>query len=163
VTLPRRLIEEWLHTTPRRLTEYWQMGAVGAVMSGSIGIEGHYANGLAALFIACGQDAACVAESAIGISRFTLTEGGDLYASVTLPNAIVGAVGGGTGLPSQRACLDILGLPAAQPSNAFAEICAGVCLAGELSISGALCAAEFASAHERLARGTPEPNAEPHA
>jgi hydroxymethylglutaryl-CoA reductase (NADPH) len=163
VTLPRRLIEEWLHTTPRRLTEYWQMGAVGAVMSGSIGIEGHYANGLAALFIACGQDAACVAESAIGISRFTLTDGGDLYASVTLPNAIVGAVGGGTGLPSQRACLDILGLPAAHPSNAFAEICAGVCLAGELSISGALCAAEFASAHERLARGTPEPNAEPHA
>ena len=73
----------------------------------------------------------------------------------SLPNVIVGAVGGGTGLPSQHACLEVLGLPTEEPANALAEICAGLCLAGELSISGALCAAEFASAHERLARGAP--------
>lgn len=155
VTIPKDVVRSRLHTTPARMVDYWQMGAVGSVMSGAIGIEGHYANGLAALYIACGQDAACVAESAIGISRFSLTQDGDLYASVTLPNVIVGAVGGGTGLPSQRACLDILGLPSEHPANALAEICAGLCLAGELSISGALCAAEFASAHERLARGAP--------
>jgi hydroxymethylglutaryl-CoA reductase (NADPH) len=153
VTLAKDLVESRLHTTPTRMVDYWQMGAVGSVMSGAIGIEGHYANGLAALYIACGQDAACVAESAIGISRFSLTREGGLYASVTLPNVIVGAVGGGTGLPSQHACIEILGLPEQEPASALAEICAGLCLAGELSISGALCAAEFASAHERLARG----------
>jgi hydroxymethylglutaryl-CoA reductase (NADPH) len=156
VTLSKKLVEGWLHTTPQRMLDFWQMGAVGAVMSGSIGIEGHYANGLAAIYIACGQDAACVAESAIGISRFSPSGDGDLYASVTLPNLIVGAVGGGTKLPSQRACLELLGLPPERPADALAEICAGLCLAGELSISGALCAAEFTCAHERLARG-PKP------
>ena len=75
------------------------MSAIGGVLSGSIGVQGHYANGLAALFIACGQDAACVAESAVGVTRFEPIEGGSLYASVTLPNLIVGTVGGGTSLP----------------------------------------------------------------
>ena len=92
------------------MVDYWRMSALGGVMSGSIGVQGHYANGLAALFIACGQDAACVAESAVGVTRFELTADGALYAAVTLPNLIVGTVGGGTGLPSQRACLEILGL-----------------------------------------------------
>ena len=59
-----------LHTTPDRMVDYWRMSALGGVMSGSIGVQGHYANGLAALFIACGQDAACVAEAAVGVTRF---------------------------------------------------------------------------------------------
>lgn len=121
-------------------------------MSGTIGIQGHYANGLAALYIACGQDAACVAESAVGVTRFELTLEGDLYAAVTLPNLIVGTVGGGTGLPSQQACLQILGLAGAGKARAFAEMCAGLALAGELSIIGALSAGEFVQAHARLAR-----------
>jgi hydroxymethylglutaryl-CoA reductase (NADPH) len=129
------------------------MSALGGVMSGSIGVQGHYANGLAALFIACGQDAACVAESAVGVTRFELQEDGALYAAVTLPNLIVGTVGGGTGLPSQRACLDILGLAGADRARAFAEVCAALSLAGELSITGALAAGHFSRAHQRLARG----------
>jgi hydroxymethylglutaryl-CoA reductase (NADPH) len=72
---------------------------------------------------------------------------------VTLPNLIVGTVGGGTSLPSQRACLDILGLAGAGNANAFAEVCAALSLAGELSIVGALVAGHFTRAHERLARG----------
>ena len=79
-------------------------------MSGTTGIQGHFANGLAALYLACGQDIACVAESATGVTRMELTSSGDLYTSVTLPNIMVGTVGGGTGLPSAKACLDILGL-----------------------------------------------------
>ena len=67
----------------------------------------------------CGQDAACVAESAIGVSRFSVLDNGDLYACVTLPNLIVGALGGGTGLPSQSACIEILGLPASDAANAL--------------------------------------------
>ncbi len=119
-----------------RLMDYWRMSALGGVMSGSIGVQGHYANGLAALFIATGQDAACVAEAAVGVTRFEPLEDGGLYASVTLPNLIVGTVGGGTGLPTQRACLEIMGLAGAGHARAFAEVAAAVALAGELSITG---------------------------
>jgi hydroxymethylglutaryl-CoA reductase (NADPH) len=151
-TVPRALVERVLHTTPEMMANYWRMSAVGGVLSGTIGVQGHYANGLAAVYVACGQDAACVAESAVGVTRYELTASGDLYASVTLPNLIVGTVGGGTSLPSQRACLDILGLSGEGSANAFAEVCAALSLAGELSIVGAIVAGHFASAHAKHAR-----------
>jgi hydroxymethylglutaryl-CoA reductase (NADPH) len=153
VRLSGDLVRKRLHTTPLEMERYWRMAAIGGVLSGTLGINGHYANGLAALYLACGQDAACVSESAVGVTRFELTEGGGLYASVTLPNVIVGTVGGGTGLPSQRACLQILGLAGAGHANALAEVAAALCLAGELSIIGALSSNQFARAHQRLARG----------
>jgi hydroxymethylglutaryl-CoA reductase (NADPH) len=135
------------------MADYWRVSAVGGVMSGTIGVQGHYANGLAALFLACGQDVACVAESAVGVTRLEL-RGADLYASVTLPTLAVGTVGGGTGLPSQKACLDVLGLAGAGHANAFAEVAGAVALAGELSIVGALVANEFTRAHASFARVT---------
>lgn len=149
--IDRVTIETLLHTTPERMHDYWRMSAVGGVMSGTIGIQGHYANGLAALFIATGQDAACVAEAAVGVTRMELRDGA-LYASVTLPNLTVGTVGGGTGLPSQRAALNILGLAGPGHAAAFAEVTAALCLAGELSIIGALAAGDFTRAHRSLAR-----------
>ena len=76
VTLSPELVKRSLHSTPEMMVKYWRMSAIGGVMSGTIGVQGHYANGLAALFIACGQDAACVAESSVGITRFELTEFG---------------------------------------------------------------------------------------
>jgi hydroxymethylglutaryl-CoA reductase (NADPH) len=135
------------------MVDFWRMSAMGGVLSGTMGLHGHYANGLAALYLATGQDVACVAESAIGVTRFEVLEGGALYASVTLPNIMVGTVGGGTGLPSQRVCLEILGLAGAGHARALAEVCAALCLAGELSIIGALCSGDFARAHRVLARG----------
>ncbi len=128
---------------------------MGGILSGTIGIQGHYANGLAALFIACGQDAACVSEAAVGVTRLEVEPEGEgfLYACVTLPNLIVGTVGGGTGLPSQKACLDVVGLAGAGNARAFAEVCAALVLAGELSITAALSADQFTKAHARLARG----------
>ena len=152
ITLPRALIEQQLHTTPERMVEYWCAGAIGGVLSGATGIQGHFANGLAALYLACGQDVACVAESATGITRLE-TIGPDLYASVTLPNIMVGTVGGGTSLPSAKACLDILGLAGCGKSTALAEVCAAIVLAGELSIIGAFCSGDFALAHRALSRG----------
>jgi hydroxymethylglutaryl-CoA reductase (NADPH) len=153
VIVPAELVRQFLHTTPEQLAQYGIMAGLGGVMSGSMGVQGHYANAFAALYIACGQDAACVAESAVGVTRWEVTDDGALYASVTLPNIMVGTVGGGTGLPSQRACLDILGLSGPNKADALAEVAAAVCLAGELSIAGALCAGHFAQAHRRLARG----------
>lgn len=154
VVLSADLVKKALHTTSERMVDYWRMSAMGGVLSGTIGVQGHYANGLAALYIACGQDAACVSESSVGVTRFELLEEGGLYAAVTLPNLIVGTVGGGTGLPSQQACLEIVGLAGAGNGAAFAEVCAAVCLAGELSIIGALCSGHFSKAHQSLARGS---------
>lgn len=153
--ISRELVCEQLHTTPDRMVDYWYASAIGGVMSGSTGIQGHFANGLAALYLACGQDIACVAESAVGITRLQMTKERDLYASVTLPNIMVGTVGGGTGLPSAKACLDILGLAGAGKSTALAEVSAAVVLAGELSIIAAFCSGDFATAHRSLSRGVP--------
>ena len=152
VRIPAALVEKILHTTPRMMVDYWRMSALGGVLSGTLGVQGHYANGLAALYIACGQDAACVSESAVGVTRMEVGDEGELYVAVTLPNLIVGTVGGGTGLPAQQACLEILGLAGAGHARAFAEVAAALCLAGELSIIGALCAGHFTRAHEMLAR-----------
>lgn len=155
VRIPRELVCQKLHTTPDHMVDYWYASAIGGVMSGSTGIHGHYANGLAALYLACGQDIACVAESATGITRLERMAEGDLYASVTLPNIMVGTVGGGTGLPSAKACLDILGLAGTGNSTALAEISAALVLAGELSIIAAFCSGDFATAHRSLSRGQP--------
>ena len=152
-TLPADLVEKHLHCRPDAMLRYHQMSVVAGSMSGSIGVQGHFANGLAALYIACGQDAACVAESAVGVTRLEATEEGDLYAAVTLPDLVVGTVGGGTGLPSQQACLKILGLAGMDKAAALAEVCAALLLSGELSIIGAIAAGEFTRAHQRLARG----------
>lgn len=154
--IPKELVEKNLHTTSDQIARYCQISTIGGVLSGTIGIQGHYANSLAALYLACGQDVACVAESAVGVTRFESIEGGDLYASATLPNLMVATVGGGTGLPSQKACLEILGLSGPGKAHAFAEVAAGLCLAGEISIAAAISAGEFTQAHKQLARGNPD-------
>ena len=153
VFVPRDLVEKRLHATPADITRYSNFATAASLLIGSIGTQGHYANGLAALYLACGQDVACVAESAVGITRFETTENGDLHLCVTLPNLMVATVGGGTQLPSQSACLDILGLKKPGRAHELAEVVAALCMAGELSIVGAICAREFTQAHERFARG----------
>jgi hydroxymethylglutaryl-CoA reductase (NADPH) len=153
IVVPADVVRTRLHTTPEHMVEYWYAGALGGVLSGTTGVQGHFANGLAALYLACGQDVACVAESATGMTRMELTSAGDLYVSVTLPNVMVGTVGGGTGLPAAKACLDIMGLAGPGHSTALAEVCAGIVLAGEISIIGAFCSGDFASAHQDFSRG----------
>ncbi|QIA64785.1 3-hydroxy-3-methylglutaryl-CoA reductase [Vibrio astriarenae] len=150
--IPAELVEKYLHSTPEKMMQFAQMTTVGGTLSGTIGINGHYANALAAMYIACGQDAACVAESAVGMTRLEVNRDGGLYASVTLPNIMVGTVGGGTSLPTQKACLEMMGLHGNGKSQALAEVAAALCLAGELSIVGAFCAGHFSRAHHKLAR-----------
>ncbi|KLN63783.1 MULTISPECIES: hydroxymethylglutaryl-CoA reductase [Vibrio] len=152
VHLSKELIEKYLHTTPEKMMRFGQVTTTGSALSGGIGVNAHYANALAALYIACGQDAACVSESAIGITRMEVNQQGGLYASVTLPNLMIGTVGGGTGLPTQKACLDIMKLHGNGNAKALAEVAAALCLAGELSIVGAFCANHFSRAHQKLAR-----------
>jgi hydroxymethylglutaryl-CoA reductase (NADPH) len=154
ILVPPELIQRRLHTSAENMVDYSHFATVGGIISGTLGAEGHYANGLAAMFIACGQDAACVAEAAVGTTRMDLSADGGLYVSVTLPNLIVGTVGGGTKLPSQRACLQIMNMAGAGNAQALAEVAAALCLAGEISIVGAISAGQFTHAHARLARRT---------
>jgi hydroxymethylglutaryl-CoA reductase (NADPH) len=72
VRLPGALVERRLHTTAETMCRYWSMSALGGVLSGTIGVQGHYANGLAALYLATGQDVACVSESSVGVTRFEI-------------------------------------------------------------------------------------------
>jgi len=150
--LARELVQELLHTTPEDMVRYWQVSVLGGVQSGSIGVQGHYANALAALFIATGQDAATVSEASVGVTRMDVSERGELYVSVSMPNLIVGTVGGGTALPTARECLAMIGCTGEGSARKLAEICCATALAGEISIIAAMSHGDFAGAHARLGR-----------
>lgn len=150
--IPREVVEQDLHTTPEAMEDYWKGGFVAAAHAGTIGVQGQFANGLTALFIACGQDVACVAEAAVGNSRFEATPSGSLYLSVCLPNLILGTVGGGCSLPTAHECLALLGCVSEGSAPKLAEIAAALVLAGEISITAALTSGSFTSAHATLGR-----------
>ena len=152
VELSAEVVNKVLKTTPEAMAEYWQTSTIGVIQTGAIGAQGHFANGLAALFIATGQDAACVSEAAVGITRMELTKNKGLYATVTLPNVIVGTVGGGTALPTQRECLELMNCYGPNKARKLSEICGAMVLAGELSIAAALSAGHFSSAHKKFGR-----------
>jgi hydroxymethylglutaryl-CoA reductase (NADPH) len=153
--LPARVVRAYLHATPAQLCDVWHRTVLGHLHAHAVGYNAHLANGLAALFIACGQDAANVANAAVGLTNFDFTDAGDLYASVTLPSLTVGTVGGGTGLGTGRECLELLGCAGAGNARKFAEIAAATLLAGELSMGAAIASGEFVAAHETYGRNRP--------
>lgn len=129
---------------------------LGSALAHSYGFNAHFANIIAAIFIATGQDVAQVVESSMGITWTEPREDG-LYVSVFLPSLEVGTVGGGTGLPTQREALELLGVagsgnPPGTNSLKFAEIVAAAVLAGELNLILALARNELARAHQALGR-----------
>jgi hydroxymethylglutaryl-CoA reductase (NADPH) len=140
-------IKRFLHTTPEAMAEYCRVSTLGGVQSGSIGVQGHFANALAALFLCCGQDVACLSEASVGITTMQVNDDGNLYVSVSLPNLTVGTVGGGTFMPNAKDCLRMLGCEGSGHARKFAEICAATVLAGEVSIIAALACGDFAKAH----------------
>jgi hydroxymethylglutaryl-CoA reductase (NADPH) len=155
VNLTKEVVEKILRCKPEDMVQYWQSSTIGVIQSGSIGAQGHVANGLTALFVATGQDIACISEASVGITRMELTTDGGVYVSVTLPNLIVGTVGGGTGLPTQRECLEMIDCYGNGKAQKFAEIAAGLALAGEISIAAAIASGQFSKAHQKFGRKKP--------
>ncbi len=153
--LPRDVVKSYLHVTPEELLEMWQHTMLGHLQANVIGYNGHFANGLAAIFVACGQDVANIVNSAVGITNFEMDHSGNLYASVTLPSLTVATVGGGTALGTSRECLEILGCAGSGRASKFAEIVSATLLAGELSMGAAIASGEFVAAHERYGRNRP--------
>jgi len=146
------ILKSTLKTSAEAITKYWRHSTMAVIQSGSIGAQGHFANGLAALFLATGQDVACVSEAAIGITRMEVVNQNDLYISITAPNLIVGTVGGGTKFATQNECLSIMDCVGSGKAKKFAEICGALLLCGELSIAAAIAAGHFTSAHQNLGR-----------
>jgi len=155
ITLPAGLVRELMHTTSEALHYQRQLSNMGAMLAGSVNNGAHFANAITAIFIACGQDVANVAESSAGLVYNELKDNGDYYFSVTIPALIVATYGGGTGLPTQRECLEVLDCYGAGKVARFAEIVAATVLCGELSLSAAIVSDQWVSSHDRYGRNRP--------
>ena len=144
---------------------------VGSALAGSIGgFNAHASNILTALFLATGQDPAQNVESSNCLTLMDVDAGvrdaadpegragPGLVVSTTMPCIEVGTVGGGTSLPAQAACLELLGLRGAHESDpganarTLARVVAATVLAGELSLMAALTSNDLLSAHIKLNR-----------
>src|SRR4051812_16055249 len=154
-TIKNDLLRSLMGVDAAELFRARQISAAGSFLVGSANNGAHAANGLTALFIATGQDVANVSESHAGVVYTQLLDNGDYYWSITLPALIVATYGGGTGLPTQRECLEMLGCYGAGKVLKFAEICAAVVMAGETSLSSAVVHGDWVSSHDRLGRNRP--------
>ena len=150
--LKRDVLIQHLRADPEVLDYQNRVATVGAFMSGANNNGAHSPNAITAMFIATGQDVANVSESSAGILYSEITPEGDLYLSLTIPSLIVATYGGGTGLATQRECLEVLGCFGKDKVNKFAEIIAGVALAGELSLGAAISSLDWVSSHEEYGR-----------
>jgi hypothetical protein len=74
---------------------------------------------------------------------------------VTLPSLIVATCGGGTALPTQRQCLELLDCFGTGKADKLAEIVAAVALAGDISLASAVIHGDWVTSHERLGRNRP--------
>jgi hydroxymethylglutaryl-CoA reductase (NADPH) len=151
-TVPRQILLDHMRTSPETLHYHHQVSTIAGFMSGVNNNGAHSPNGITAMFIATGQDVANVAESSAGVLYVEVTPDGDLYMSITIPSLIVATYGGGTNLPTQRECLEILGCHGRDKVFKLAEIVSAVVLAGELSLGAAISSLDWVTSHEKLGR-----------
>jgi hydroxymethylglutaryl-CoA reductase (NADPH) len=153
--VPNHLFQTVMRSDTELMYRARQVSNLGGFMSGVNNNGAHSANGITAIFIATGQDAANVAESSAAFVYSELRENGDYYYSVTIPSLIVATYGGGTGLATQRECLELLGCYGKDKVRKFAEIVAATVLCGELSLGSAIVAEEWVEAHDLFGRNRP--------
>lgn len=153
--LSREDCEQVLKVTPQQLYSAFNSFVGGSVAAGMVGININIANVIAAIFTATGQDIACVHESSIGQLHMELVDDDAIYATLMLPSLVVGSVGGGTNLPQQRECLEMINSAGPGGVKRLAEVICGYCLALDLSTLSAIASDQFARAHEKLGRNRP--------
>jgi hydroxymethylglutaryl-CoA reductase (NADPH) len=154
-TIPNELFHRIMRSDSGLMYRARQVSNLGGFMSGVNNNGAHSANGITAMFIATGQDAANVAESSAAFVYAELHENGDYYYSVTIPSLIVASYGGGTGLATQRECLEMLGCYGTGKVRKLTEIVAATVLCGELSLGSAIVAEEWVEAHDLYGRNRP--------
>jgi hydroxymethylglutaryl-CoA reductase (NADPH) len=154
-TIPNELFERIMRSSSEVMFRARQVSNLGGFMSGVNNNGAHSANGITAMFIATGQDVANVAESSAAFVHAELKPNGDYYYSVTIPSLIVATYGGGTGLATQRECLELLDCYGKDKVRKFTEIVAATVLCGELSLGSAIVAEEWVEAHDLFGRNRP--------
>jgi hydroxymethylglutaryl-CoA reductase (NADPH) len=159
ILLEAPILHHQLKTNARDLVEVqYRKNLLGSIAAGSLGFNAHYANVLAAFFIATGQDPAHVVEGSMGVTCIEARGPDSVFASIFMPDVPLGAVGGGTALDTQREALTMLGVSPdperrGEAAIRLAEIVGAVVLAGELSLMAAFTSQDLARAHEKLGRG----------
>jgi hydroxymethylglutaryl-CoA reductase (NADPH) len=151
-TLPSALIEKVMGVSAEALYKARAISQVGNFMAGSTNTGAHSANGITATFLATGQDVANVAESSAAVTFADIDDEGNYYFSITIPSMIVATYGGGTGLPTQQECLNLLGCNGEGKVYKLAEIIGATVLAGELSLMSAVLAGDWVTSHDVLGR-----------
>ena len=112
----------------------------------------HVSNALTAIYLATGQDTACVAENSIGHYQIEPLEN-EVKFRLTLPSLTVGTVGGGTRLSPQHQNLKLLGCDVGNDAaKKLAEIICASALALEISLFSALASHTFTRAHMKYGR-----------
>jgi hydroxymethylglutaryl-CoA reductase (NADPH) len=152
MVIPAKVLEDLAGAPIDVLLRQRQVSNLGSFMAGANNNGAHSANGITALFIATGQDVANVAESSAAMVYVEKTMENDYYYSITLPSLIVATYGGGTGLATQKECLEILGCYGSGKVKKLAEIVAATVVAGEISLASAVMAGEWVSSHEKFGR-----------
>ncbi len=154
-TIPGAAMKMMLRSQVDKFYRGRQIVNLASMLSGVNNNGAHSPNAIAAMSIATGQDAANVVESSAAAVYAELMPNGDYYYSITIPSLIVATYGGGTGLPTQRECLEMLGCYGKGKVLKFAEIMAATILCGEISLSGAIVAEEWVDAHDEYGRNRP--------
>ncbi len=158
ITIPRQVLQDVLRVSPEHMHISYNVSTLAAFLTGASNNAAHPANGLAALFMATGQDMANIGEANQCSVYNYVTSDGDLYYSITLPALIMATYGGGTSLSTQRECLELMGCYGQDKAYKLLEIAAGLTVAGELSLVAAAQrdketgANEWVDAHEKLGR-----------
>ena len=154
-TIPGKLMKQIMRADVEKYYRGRQIINLASMLSGVNNNGAHSPNAITAVFIATGQDAANVVESSAAAVYAELMPSGDYYYSITIPSLIVATYGGGTGLTTQRECLELLGCYGEGKVNKFAEIVAATVLCGEMSLGGAIASEEWVEAHDRFGRNRP--------
>ncbi len=152
LTIPAHILESIAGAPVDVLLRQRQVSLLGSFMAGANNNGAHSANGITAMFIATGQDAANVAESCAAMVYTEKTPEGDYYYSITIPSLIVATYGGGTSLATQRECLELMDCYGTGKVRKLAEIVAATVLCGEISLASAVMAGEWVSSHDEYGR-----------
>ena len=150
-TVPNALLKKLLRVDVDDIVQCINDLHLGSQLAGVVGLNLHTSNALAALYLALGQDVACVAENCVGIGTYEKI-GGDLFVTLSMPSITVGTVGGATRLTQQHRNLELLGCTGENGSRKLAEIICASALALEISLAGAIVSNEFARAHAQFGR-----------
>ncbi len=154
VLLKPHIIKEVLKVEPQKLLDVYEAKLKrGSKIAGAIGSNLHAANTIAALYLSTGQDAAHTVEGSMTDTTVT-EESHGISVRVRIPALLIGIRGGGTELPAQRQCLELLMKPNTnlKPAQQLAESIGAAVLAGEVSLLAAQAAQKLASSHKKLAR-----------